>query len=196
MRRLLVIAIVGLAVPAAVPVAALAKGPSAATISGPGLRTISVSGDGEDGAVSSFGRLTEAAGFFPAVFRREPDPMLRTRPSGDLGPRYTIVWVLPTPTGRSRLRQDVYPYAKPYPVTYTRPGQPFYNGMRTHGGWYEGYLELKRALAAAGLPARAPSTGGSTPTWAIALPAVAGVLVLGALGALGLRRRSRSPAAA
>ena len=90
-------------------------------------------------------RVTDGAGFFAAVYRPEPDPMLRTRPQVQLGPRYRIAWALPTSAGKSTLYQDVYPYAKPYAVTYMRPGQTFYGGMTTQGGWFVGGVELKPA---------------------------------------------------
>jgi len=142
MKKLVLVVVISLALPAA----ALGKGPSAAEISGPGLKTISLSGDGEDGGASTFGRFTEAAGFFPAMFHQQPDPMLRSRPKGDLGPRFTITWVVPGPGGHSRVAQDVYPYAKPYTVTHMRPGQRFWGTERTHGGWYVAGGTLKQAL--------------------------------------------------
>jgi hypothetical protein len=155
MKRLVLVAIVALALPAG----ALAKGPSAAEITGPGIGTIRIAGDAESNAVSTFSEVTAGAGFFAAVYRPQPDPMLRRRPQVELGPRYRIAWTLPTPTGRASLYQDVYPYAKPYAVTYMRPGQTFYGGMTTHGGWYVGGAGLKQSLVAAGLPRQVPSPG-------------------------------------
>jgi hypothetical protein len=190
MKRLLLVSIVVLALPAA----ALAKGPSAASISGPGLKAITVSGDGEDGGVSAFGRLTQAAGFFGAVYRPQPDPMLRTRPKGDLGPRYTIDWVLPTPTGKSILHQDAYPYATPYPLTYMKRGQTFYDGMTTNGGWFVSGPELKQALVAYGLPRQVPSGGSGLSSGALAGIALAGAaaLAFALLAAARIRRRPRT----
>ena len=147
MKRILLVCTVALAV----PVLALAKGPTAATVEGPGIRTLTISGNGEDGGLSRLGRLTMALGFFPAVFGQTPDPMLRSRPKGTLGPSYTIVWRVPGPNATSRIRQVAYPYAKPRPLAYMRPGQPFWEGDRTYGGWFRADPSLRRIL---GLPAR------------------------------------------
>jgi hypothetical protein len=203
MRKLMLIAVVALVLPSA----ALAGGPSSASIQGPGILTITLSWNGE--GASLFWRLTEATGFYPATFRPSPDPMLRTQPEDDLGPRYTITWVLPTPTGNT-LHQDVYPYAKPYPLTYMPRGQKFNGGMTTNGGWYVGGAELKRALARAGFPAQPPSRGGASlrvqPPPAASGPALStagvaaiaaagtGVLALAFLLAIRIRRRPRSAA--
>ncbi len=190
MKRLLLVAIVALALPAA----ALAKGPSAASITGPGLKTITMSGDAESGVVSTFSRLTESAGFFPAVYKTQPDPMLRARPKGNLGPHYRIAWTLPTPTGKSTIYQDVYPYAKPYTVSYMRPGQTFGGGMTTTGGWFVGATSLRQALVAAGLPPRAPSA--SSGLSAAALGGIgagsAAFLALSVFFVVRLRRRFTS----
>jgi hypothetical protein len=143
-KKLALIAIVALALPAT----ALAKGPSHAAIGGPGLATIKVSG--AEGSVTPFWRLVEATGWFEAAWgpHRLPQPA----PEGELGPRYTITWAVPS---SSRLRQDVYPYAKPYPVTYMPSGQKIY-GTPVKGGWFVGGVKLKKALARVGVPAEAP----------------------------------------
>lgn len=148
MKRLLFICGV---VALAIPVLALAKGPTGATVQGPGTRSITIVGNGEDGGSSRLARLTMAAGFFPAVFGQTPDPMLRTRPKGTLGPKYTIVWRVPGPDGAvSRIRQVAYPYAKPVSLTYMRAAQPFWDGDSTYGGWFRADPLLRRLL---GLPA-------------------------------------------
>jgi hypothetical protein len=147
-RLLLICGAVGLALPALV----LAKGPSGATIQGPGIRTLTITGNGEHGSASRLGRLTMAAGLFPAVFGQTPDPMLRTRRKGTLGRAYTIVWRVPGPEGAvSRIKQLAYPYAKPAPLTYMRPGQLFWESNRTYGGWFHADPSLRRLL---GLPLR------------------------------------------
>jgi len=190
MKRIVLVVIAALALPAV----ALAKGPSAASISGPGIGTIDISGDAENGVGSTFSRVTDGAGFFAAVYRPEPDPMLRTRPQVQLGPRYRIAWALPTSAGKSTLYQDVYPYAKPYAVTYMRPGQTFYGGMTTQGGWFVGGVELKQALVAAGLPRRVPSAGSSLSAAGLGGISAGGAAVLGlaVLLATRLRRRASS----
>ena len=152
MKRSLAIVLAVLAFPAS----ALAKGPSAATITGPGLKHPLVLFGKESNQSSRLYRLVDAAGFFPATFGQSPDPMLKTRPAGTLGPRYTIVWVVPGPHGVvSRIRQELYPYAKPGALSRMIPGQPFWTTERTYGGWFRGGAELKQVLVGAGLPAAA-----------------------------------------
>ena len=108
MKRLLVtFAIVSLALPAT----ALGKGPSEATISGGGGGggDLTITGCCEPGSPAM--NLAEQAGFFPAVFGQQPDPMLDRRPKGDLGPKYTITYTVPGPNNEtwipSRTRRPV-----------------------------------------------------------------------------------------
>ena len=153
-RYVIAAALVALAVPAI----AAAKGPASAMISGPGLdRPLVVTGDGE-GPGTQLGTLAMSSGFFPQMFGQTPDPTLPARPRGTLGPRYTVVYVVPAPNGiRSRIVQRLYPYAKPVVLTYMKPGQRFWEGDIAHGGWYRATAGLKRMLVRAGLPARAVS---------------------------------------
>jgi hypothetical protein len=203
-RLILTLAVASLVLPAA----ALAKGPSAATIDGPGAGGgIAFDGDGHSGPL---GQLTLHAGFFPAAFSQEPDPMLAARPRGDLGPRYTITYTVPGGSNEAfTLRQDVYPHAQPSPVTYMAPGQAIYDS-ETRGGWFQAGPELRKTLVSAGLPASAPravaagssparssnanAEGSSFPTTAAVSVLVVVLLLVGA-AALLLRRRAR-PAAA
>jgi hypothetical protein len=91
------------------------------------------------------------------MYGQTPDPTLKARPAGPLGPRYRITYVVPGPNGiRSTVVQWAYPYAKPVPLTYMRPGQSFWGSRKAHGGWYRSSADLKRMLVQAGLPARAP----------------------------------------
>ena len=140
------------------PAVAAAKGPVGASISGPGLaQPLTFSGDGE-GPGTALGNLTMASGFFAQVFGQTPDPTLRSRPPGTLGARYRVVYAVPGPNGSdSRIVQLVYPYAKPVALSYMRPGQPFFEGDRTYGGWFKASRVLKRTLVRAGLPARPAS---------------------------------------
>jgi len=202
MRRLTLTALALITVVLAPP--ALAKEPTAAQISGPGLDgglsigwTKPTSGSGS--SVPNYGNksaeakvmlLAERSGFFPAVFRRSPDPMLETRPTGDLGPRYTIVYGLPGPGGSSLIVQDVYPFATPVPVTYTKPGQPFWDGEQTRGGWFVAGADLRQALVGVGLPSTAPGSGDGWSWPVTALVSTASALLL-ALILLTLRRRLR-----
>ena len=109
----------------------------------------------------------------------------RARPGGDLGPRYRVVYRVPGPSGSSTVVQDVYPYART-PVTFMRPGQRFWGGARTHGGWFVSEPRLKAMLVAAGLPESRPSPAASFP-WAWT---GAGVVAVVLLLLLVLRRRS------
>ena len=184
MKRVLLILVAALALPAA----AAAKGPSKAEVSGPGLgKTLVVLGAEAPG--TPLMTLAESAGFFQLVYGQSPDPTTRTRPDGTLGPRYLVVYRVPGPNGIvSTIRGDIYPYAKPRPVSYLKPGQDFWNGMRTHGGWFVGDARAKNTLVRAGLPPT-PRTGGgsdSKPWWIAGVVAL--VVVLGAAVVI-LRRR-------
>jgi len=155
MRRYLVAATAVVAL--AIPAFATAKGPASATISGPATRTLAVTGDGETPG-TALGTLANASGFFAQMFGQTPDPTLRTRPKGTLGPRYKVTYVVPGPNNiQSRVVQLVYPYAKPFAVTYMRPGQVFWGDQKAYGGWFVATTGLKRMLVRAGLPARMPA---------------------------------------
>jgi hypothetical protein len=176
-----------------IPGAAAAKGPSVASIDGPGTGGgIDVNGNLAPG--SPLLELSEGAGFFSAVFRQTPDPMLNSRPGGDLGPKYTITYTVPGPEGKTFvLRQDVYPYATPSPVTYMEPGQKVYR-IETRGGWFVADARLKEELVSAGLPRVAPS-GSSSDDGSLVSFEVLGALAAAALLAAGativVRRRAR-----
>ena len=103
---------------------------------------------------SALGVLVEDGGFFAQTFGQSPSPLLRQEP-GSLGPRYLVTYTMPGPT-LATLEQDLYPYAAGGPVTYMRPGQPFWGDQQTVGGWYRGALQLKEMLVRAGLPKAAP----------------------------------------
>jgi hypothetical protein len=199
MRRLSMFALVVLAA-LMVSSAAFAKGATQATIKGPGLdKAIVLKSDtgGDPTYGSELGSLANATGFFPAVFNQQPDPMTRERPKGKLGPKYTIDYVMPGPYDTtSTIRQDVYPYATPYPLTYTKPGQIFWDTHRTHGGWFGAPQELRTTLVGLGLPKQPPAVGGDDGTgwlrWvAIAITIAAGLALLAALSLLLQRRRPR-----
>jgi hypothetical protein len=180
------------------PAAAAAKGPLEATISGPGLEgAVSVPGDGEGGNGTPLGRLVESAGFFPLAFGQDPDPTTATRPKGDLGPAYTVRFGVPGPDGKdATLVQTIHPYATP-PVSYMAPGQRFFGGQGTHGGWLLATDGLKPLLVELGLPESAPGSAGDDGLLgldadAIAVAAMAAIgLVLVAGAALLVARRPR-----
>jgi hypothetical protein len=141
-----------------VPAVATAKGPVSASISGPGAaRALAVSGNGEMPG-NPLGTLTTAGGFFAQMFGQVPDLTLKARPKGTLGPRYTVVYVVPGPNNiESRVVQFAYPYAKPVALTYMKPGQLFWDGRKAHGGWFRANASLRKVLVQAGLPQKAPS---------------------------------------
>lgn len=179
---------------------ASAKGPIEASVDGPGLDDPITFGGWDAEAPLANGaplmEFAEAAGFFPAVFPRQPDPMLDRRPKSDLGPRYVVDYLVPGPYGEEwSILQDLYPYAKPHPVTYMAPGQPVYQ-TETRGGWFVATSptapSLLFQLTEAGLP-RNPPTGsdGSPFPWTIvgSLAAVVAVLAIGTLAIVVVRRR-------
>ena len=99
---------------------------------------------GRDGPRHTSRLARRPRGFFPQMYGQTPDPTLRAQPKGTLGQRYTIVYVVPGPNGiKSRVVQSVYPYAKPVPLTYMRPGQTFWGSERAHGGWFVASADLK-----------------------------------------------------
>jgi hypothetical protein len=188
-RALLLLAAAALAFPGA----AAAKGPSVASIDGPGSGGIDIGGSLAPG--SPLAELSERAGFSPAVFRQTPDPMRADRPSGDLGPKYTITYTVPGPEGETFvLKQDAYPYATPVPVTYMRPGQKVFR-IKTRGGWFVADPSLKATLVAAGLPVNAPSGSASDDTAFFSAETLsmmaAAALLLAAATVVFLRRRER-----
>ena len=197
MRKLLVLAAGGVLAALVATAPATAKGPSSASVTGPGLdRAVPVQGEAEMGTGTPLGSLVELGGFFPQMFVQAPDSTTPTRPSGDLGPSYRVVYRVPGPHGISTVVQDVYPYAKT-PVTYMRPGQRFWGVNHTHGGWFVSGPGLKATLVAAGLPKSPPVSGRSFP-WAWTS---AGVVAAVALLIWMVRRRGvvrlrtvRSPA--
>jgi hypothetical protein len=167
--------------------AALAKGPSEASITGPGLSK-AITFKGMDDA----SRLTEYAGVFPAVFGQTPSPMLKGRPAGKLGPKYTIRYVVPGGNSQTfHLTQDLYPYAVTGAVTYMKPGQPIF-GARTTGGWYPAGAALKELLVSAGLPKSTPRASSGTNFALVAGIGIPGALVLAGAALLVARRRSRA----
>src|SRR5438874_235485 len=109
MRRFVLLATVGALAALVATAPAAAKGPSSASVTGPGLgHALAVKGDGEMGSGSPLGSLVELGGFFPQMFVQVPDSTARTRPAGDLGPRYRVMYRVPGPHGISTVVQDVY----------------------------------------------------------------------------------------
>jgi hypothetical protein len=176
-----------------VPAVAAAKEPSQASISGPGFSKTLKMRDVEHFSGSKLAELTEESGFFPSAVGQSPNPMLPGRPSGKLGPRYTIVWTVPFDT-TTRVRQDLYPYARGGAVTYTKPGQPIFD-MTTVGGWYRNPL-LKGTLVGLGLPKQAPAasdSGGTSYALIFGLVAAGAVVAAGGIVLWRRQRGQRSP---
>jgi hypothetical protein len=183
MKRFVLAAVVAALV---VPATAAAKEPSEASIKGPGFsKTVKMK---QDFGSSPLGRLTMESGFFPAAFGQQPDPMLPARPSGKLGPKYTIVWTVPMPENTHRVRQDLYPYAAGGALTYMSRGQSIFD-THTRGGWYRAY-GLKQTLVSLGLPAQLKASKGSSNA-SLALLSIPGALILAGV-AIALRRRRAS----
>jgi hypothetical protein len=192
MKRLVLLSAALALLAALVTTSALAKGASEAKITGPGLdRGITLAGEGEVGG-GQLMQIAQDAGFFPSVFLTTPNPMLSERPSGELGPRYTITYAMPGPSGVDELRQDLYPYAQPSAVTRMQPGQSFFGTEKTVGGWYVAGTTLKDDLIAAGLPETPPGGGrGSEVPWTIVgvMMTIAACLAVAGVAVLRARRR-------
>jgi len=192
MKRMLVLCAVAALT---LPTVAVAKGPSGASIDGPGTGgSLKFSSDESGGG--TLGTLTEQTGIFPALFGQTPDPMQTSRPQGDLGPRYTITWTVPTGKGKAdRVKQDVYPYATP-PLTYMAPGQEIFD-TETRGGWFRSDEGLKQTLVAAGLPTTAPNSSSSDSSFfSTGLVSLFGAALLLAMATTLVMRRRARPAAA
>ena len=171
------------------PAAAFGKGPTSATLDGPGAGG-GISFSGAEGT-GRLGYLAQEAGFFAAMFGQEPSPMLSGRPKGDLGPKYTLTYVVPGGSSDEKILLEIYPYAPVGPVTYTAPGQDLF-GSKAPGGWFQGAPELKATLVEAGLPSSASagsSEGSSFPVGIAALLAAA--LLLATTMTVVVRRRMR-----
>src|SRR4051794_36352218 len=103
MRKLFTAIVLVVAVMAAAP--ASAKGPTGGTLTGPGI-TIPVEARGEGPQPGD--SLIDEVGFFPAVFRETPDPMLEQAPTRALGPAFTLTWTVPSSaTTSDRIRQTL-----------------------------------------------------------------------------------------
>ena len=154
-RQLVATAVLGAAL--LLPSLASAKGPESASVTGPGIddRSLTVAGQGEMGPGTPLGTLVDAGGFFAQMYGQTPDPTSKVRPKGTLGAHYRVTYVVPGPNGiRSRVAQDVYPFAKPVPLTYMKPGQRFWSTEAAHGGWFRSSVALRQALVQAGLHIR------------------------------------------
>jgi len=177
----------------ALPAAATAKGPDYALLTGPGIDgSIRIDGDGEAGPATPLGALVAYGGYATQMFGHHPkDPTSSVRPRGQLGPRYHILYSVPTPDGRRSIDAAVYPDAIPRAVTYMKPGQTILHGMLTHGGWYVARPGLRRVLVEAGLSDRSVAEDGRLMWRWLGLGALAAVAA-GVAAAVVLRRRPQS----
>lgn len=185
MRRTLAIvtAVAALLLPVTV---ASAKGPTAVRITGLASGPIDITGQPGSGEPRSGGdvaHLAEVAGLWANTFDRT-EALTDDPPTGDLGPRLRLRWVVPGPDGEDIAVQDLHPWADAGAVTFTRPDQD-YAGTTTRGGWYVGGEALRDALTDAGVPAQAPSSGARL-DGVVAVVAGA-VLALGTSGLVGRR---------
>ena len=194
MKRVLLVAAATALGAAAFAGSAAAKGPSEAMISGPGLASsIVLRGDAESNTSTNFSIIVEESGFFATVYGgQSPDPRLKTAPKGNLGPRYAVVYTVPGPNNTaSKLRAELYPYVKPWPIAHMATGQRFWGHQSTKGGWVRGNARLRAALIAVGIPKKAPAGSSTLSVGAWAGIASAGALALLALGSAVSRRRLR-----
>jgi hypothetical protein len=81
--------------------------------------------------------------------------------AAELGPRYVVTYRLDAGTKTAEIvRQELYPYAKRGPVTYTPPGQRIAEGLPWGGaisaGWSQSSLEFFQYLVDQGLPKTNP----------------------------------------
>jgi hypothetical protein len=189
-----------------IPVAAVAKEslPTAATIHGEDLAApITVRGNAAPYSGTDLAILVQHGGLLAAMFLPPQESgLVPNPPSGDLGARYTVTYLIPRAGGGVKVRQELYPYAAGGPVTYTPAGQLGAEGRRVQAGWWQNTPGFRVSLIALGLPDR-PARGAPTPTpstavpratwagWWIAGGAIVGVLLLGT-GAVLLRRRPRA----
>ncbi len=170
---------------------ALAKGsPTRVVIDGPAARVV-LHEDNSDSFV-----LMKSSGFFLQVSCTRCQRLQQEPPEGTLGPAYRVTYTMAF--HHQRIRQVVYPFATPSPVSYMPPGQPYLYGMETTGGWIireDG--SLLREMLRLGIPASAVSAVSAppTPNDPSSLPFV-GVVVAASLlvGLIWLRRRHVAPA--
>ncbi len=131
-RRIVLLLAVALVVVLQVP-AAHAKGPAGGLIEGAGVDgVINVAQPGELGQGTPMSRLVEVVGFFDLTFG-ESKKVLTEQPTKFLGKcLITITWDM---TERSSITQHIYLDAVGGPVTHVAPGQTFWDGWETVGGW-------------------------------------------------------------
>ncbi len=148
----------------------------------------------EDNSDSSV--LMKSSGFFLQVSCTRCELLQQERPQGTLGPAYRVTYT--TAFHNQRIRQVVYPFASPAPVSYMPPGQPFLYGIETTGGWIiseDG--SILREMLRLGIPAPVEPAASAPPISndpsslpIVGLVAAASLIV----GLIWLRRRRVAPA--
>lgn len=178
---------------------AAAKPPIAkAHISGPGLgEGLRISGPATEGMWSGI----DVAGGRADVMAGSIAELGLT--ALELGPRYVVSYRFDVGRSAPRIvRQELYPYAKGGPVTYTPPGQHLTGpaGMTITAGWYQSPLDFFAYLVDHGLPEANPvgpvasgepagtAQGARKAPWAGIVVVLVGIAGL-SLAALAVRRR-------
>ena len=122
-----------------------------ATITGPGIEG-RIRIEGRDTKVLWLSGISVVGGLDDA--RADSVGALGVSP-GDRGPRYPVTYRF---YGDFLVRQELYPYAKGGPVTYTPPGQEVTadGSMKIAAGWHESSSVFFRYLVNQGLPRENP----------------------------------------
>jgi hypothetical protein len=118
-----------------------------ANITGPGLRGgLRIEGPDTEGLWESG---IDVAGGLDDTWAHSVEELGLT--PAQLGPRYLVTYRFDRD---DLIRQDLYPYAKGEPVTYTPPGQEVTAGvnMSITAGWFQSSLGFFRYLVDHGLP--------------------------------------------
>jgi hypothetical protein len=147
--------------------AAEAKGPSQAVLTGPGLSApVSLRVAGSKTIGQELADMVQLSGFFSEAFGGKERGH---RPSGGLGPRYTVTYTMSDISPPATLTQSVYPFADAGPVTTMTRGQEFWGTQHTPGGWFRAKGRFRTFLMELGVPkpvahrpAAASSGGGSS----------------------------------
>ena len=190
MQRKLLVLLAAVAATFVASAPAFAKGPSEGTIEGTGLAgPIAIEwGEGTPGG----DRLIDDVGFFPSVFQTTPDPMLDGAPTSDVGPEFTLRWVIPGPGDEAgEIVQLLYPYADGGPLVYTEPGQPVFPSGHTRGGWFRSPDRLVTTLQDLGVPDERALVARSNEasTWWVPASAILAVMTLVGAGLVLISRR-------
>jgi hypothetical protein len=184
------LALLALALPAQ------AKFEGTAHVSGPGAG----GGAGEGGGGITMGG-SDGGGYPMLAGLLDPAASRTAAPTGELGARYDVRYVIEEPPNQPPLIQHLYPFAEDGPVIYTPPGQEFIGSAdgTTDGGWSRPDPELITELQDRGLPETSPVEAPVTET--VRTPSTApsplvGVAVLLAglvVAAMILGRRRAAP---